>query len=95
MKWLGDIFNWMLRAAPVRQWATIAAGPVWLLFNTGVLLIVWRDRTLSGARLDYVAWFGLCSMFLQLVVLASISGVGVNFKAGKDGVSGELGGDEK
>jgi hypothetical protein len=87
-----------LAAAPIRTWATIAAGPFTLAFAIAALLIVWLgpwEAAQQAKQLDIIGWMGLSGLGLQLVVLISMSGVGVNFSAGKDGVKADLGRDEE
>lgn len=93
----GRAWRGALRAAPLRVWAMIFAGPALTVAASGLTLIVWRGpwpAELAGKQLDFLGWTLLAVVALIGVIVAALAAVKVK-GAGPGGLSLEIdGGDE-
>lgn len=68
---IARIWDALIKAAPVRLWALILAGPPLTIFSAGLVGIVWRgpwpDR-LAGQQLTILGY----ALFIALAVIAVI-----------------------
>lgn len=83
----------MMQAATVKVWAQIGAAMVFTVVLVGFGLVIWKGPWLQVHQGEQIEWLGR-GMFLAgalcLVALVAITGVGLNFKASKDGVSADF-----
>lgn len=87
----GRVWAALMSAAPAKTWLTAGAGIAWTLMSAG---LVWLFRPLLGTNEAF--WVIESALGIVLVAIASLAGMGVSFRAGKDGVSANLGdGDEE
>jgi hypothetical protein len=91
--WSSNLWNipgraWaaMLAAAPATTWLTAGAAAAWTAVSAG---LVWLFNARLGT--DQAFWIVESALFLVLVAVVALAGVGVSFHAGKDGVTANLG----
>ena len=78
----------VLKAGPLKIWLTAGAAVAWTVVSAG---LIWFFRDRLGT--DQAFWIVESALFLVLVAIVALTGTEVSFRAGRDGVSGELGGD--
>ncbi|WP_340645333.1 hypothetical protein [Phenylobacterium sp.] len=94
---ISRIWSAMLAAAPVKIWAQIGGAAILTLLLAVGTWAVWRGPWTSerpGQQLDAMFYLLIGVELLVLVALAAITGLNINFKGGKDGVSGSIDQDE-
>lgn len=94
---IASIWNALIKAAPVKIWAQIGAAMAFTLVLVGFGLVIWRGPWLIVHQALQINWLGygmMASALLALVALAAITGLSVNLRGGKDGVSASIDQDE-
>lgn len=94
---IARIWAAMLAAAPVKIWAQIGAAMAFTLVLVGFGLVIWLGPWVEARQAQQIDWLGygmMATALLTLVALAAITGLNINFKGGKDGVSGSIDQDE-
>lgn len=94
---IASIWRAMLAAAPVKIWAQIGGAMALTLVMVGFGLVIWLGPWLPARQAQQIDWLGygmVSAALLTLVALAAITGLSINFKGGKDGVSGSIDQDE-
>jgi len=94
---IGSIWRAMLSAAPVKIWAQIGAAMAWTVVLVSFELAIWLgpwDTSRQAQQIDWLGYGVVIAGALALVSLAAITGLNINFKGGKDGVSGSIDQDE-
>lgn len=94
--WLGRLWNTLLKAAPLRLWALLSAGPVLTAGAVALVLIV-KDPSwpldLRGKQLDFLGWSLLIVLALIAVIIVTLAAVKVR-AAGPGGTSLEIDADD-
>lgn len=93
MKTITAVWRALIAAAPVKIWAQIGAAIALTLMVGGALALLWHGPWPSereGQRLDAVFFLAVGLEVLMLVALAAITGLNVNVRGGKDGVSASI-----
>lgn len=91
------LFPAMLRAAPVRLWALILAGPPLTLFAAGLAGIVWKGpwpTTLAGMQLTILGRALFIALALVGVIVVALASVKVK-ATGLAGTGFEVEGDNE
>lgn len=94
---IARIWAAMLAAASVKIWAQIGAAMAFTLVLVGLELAIWLGPWATARQAQQIDWLGygvLVTGLLALVALAAITGLSVNLKGGKDGVSASIDQDE-
>lgn len=75
---ISRLWNAALRAAPLRLWALMAAGPALSAAAVGLVFIVWRGdwpEALRGKQLDFLGWSLLLVIGLIGVIVVTLAAV--------------------
>lgn len=91
------IWRALIDAAPVKIWAQIGAAMVFTLLIAGFGLVIWLGPWGEAREAQQIDWLGygmLSAALLALVALAAITGLSVNLRGGRDGVSASIDQDE-
>ena len=95
---IATVWRAMLAAAPVKIWAQIGAAMAFTLVLVGFGLVIWLGPWIPARQAQQIDWLGygmVSAALLALVALAAITGLNVNLKAGKDGLTGSIDQDER
>lgn len=94
---IGRLWAALLNAAPVKIWAQIGAGVALTLVFVGYGLVIWLGpwaEEREAQQLELLGWGMICAAFLILVALVAITGLSVNVRGGRDGLSASIDQDE-
>lgn len=78
--WPARIWNAALKAAPLRLWAMILAGPTITLGTAALATIIADDAwplDLRGKQLDFLGWALLICLALIAIIIVSLAAVRV------------------
>ena len=82
----------LLKAAPLRLWALLSAGPALTAGAIGLVGIIWKGEwplALAAKRLDFLGWSLLIVLFLIAVIVVALAAVRVK-GAGPGGTRFEI-----
>jgi len=95
---IASIWDAVLRAAPVKIWAQIGAAMALTVLMAGYGLVIWLGpwaEERQSQQLNALFWGMETSALLVLVALAALTGLNVNLRGGKDGVSASIDQDDQ
>jgi hypothetical protein len=82
-----QVWNAMLKAAPLRFWAINGAAIVMTVFASGLVWIVWKgpwDASLQTVQLNILGWGLWLALGMIGIIVASIAAVDVKIKGPGD-----------
>lgn len=86
------VFDTLIKAAPVRMWALIGAGPIATLIQLGLIWIIWRGGwppTLAGEQLRYLGILAFGNTAIIAVIVVALAAARVKGQ-GPGGTSLEI-----
>lgn len=95
MNRIAAIWKALLRAAPLRVWAIILAGPAlsWLVLHLAGVIAEPRWRV-PEAQIEALKWALILAQATVLVIVCALAAVGVKL-TGPGGTGAEIGGEDK
>lgn len=94
---ISRVWSALLAAAPVKIWAQIGAGIALTLVFVGFGLVIWLGPWAPERQAQQLQWLGwgmISAAFLILVALTAITGLSVNLRGGRDGLTASIDQDE-
>lgn len=93
---LGRLWNALLKAAPLRLWAMILAGPPLTVSATALVAIIWQGgwpEALRAKQLDFIGWALIGNIALLAIIIVTLAAVRVR-GTGPGGTSIEIDADD-